>query len=776
MKKISVFKPPIQNIYNPTQKNISEIFEIITKDKENEKLISELRAIKDKKARNEFKTSKLLVATFSGTFTKRKLSGLIEHSSLVCIDIDNLNIEQMEQVRYVLGEINYLFVGYFISPSGNGYKILFKVDAIKYSQAQNYIAGTNFLQSATSLPASFFDTSCKDVSRACFISSDNYAYLNKAINNENDFKELFTLDTDNWINLNEETKNINNEMMNFIPILKGSNLDFEHKDDKSNFNILLSMVTRNKGEYKVGNRHTYIHTLAAYGNLFGMSENILIQYSDNYFENNIETNLIENRFETDELIVTIKDTYKRYAAQFSTWGIEENSKIETPLFPQILYENLPQLIASPTSLFNDGREKDIFLLGMLGVLSSWIPKVGGIYDSKIISANLFIVISAPASSGKGVLIWTRRLANGVSAELKNKFTKAFRIYETELHDFDKAKKENKEAIKPIKPLKEKFVIAGNISSAAIISNLSSNKSFGLIFESETDSLTNTLNNKDWGNFNDVLRKSFHNETVSYSRKKDDEDIEIVRPYLSMVLSGTPSQVLKLVSSIENGFFSRILFYDFPNKNNWKDVFEKKNENLEKYFEGYSLKLENLLGSFLYDKLDSTEDISLFEFTEKQKLRFNTFFADKQNDLSKIYGDDIIASVRRLGVCFFRLAMIFSTMRLIENTDYKAEIYKKEKKIICADIDYENIELMINTLLLHTLNVFSQVKKLNRNKNFSRKKDILIENLPVEFNRGKFIELAEFIGIKEKTAESYINQYISQGLLARIEHNNYKKIS
>ena len=413
---------------------------------------------------------------------------------------------------------------------------------------------------------------------------------------------------------------------------------------------------------------------------------------------------------------------------------------------------------------------------MLGVLSSWIPKVGGIYDSKIISANLFIVISAPASSGKGVLIWTRRLANGVSAELKNKFTKAFRIYETELHDFDKAKKENKEAIKPIKPLKEKFVIAGNISSAAIISNLSSNKSFGLIFESETDSLTNTLNNKDWGNFNDVLRKSFHNETVSYSRKKDDEDIEIVRPYLSMVLSGTPSQVLKLVSSIENGFFSRILFYDFPNKNNWKDVFEKKNENLEKYFEGYSLKLENLLGSFLYDKLDSTEDISLFEFTETQKLRFNTFFADKQNDLSKIYGDDIIASVRRLGVCFFRLAMIFSTMRLIENTDYKAEIYKKEKKIICADIDYENIELMINTLLLHTLNVFSQVKKLNRNKNTSRKKDILIENLPVEFNRGKFIELAEFIGIKEKTAESYINQYISQGLLARIEHNNYKKIS
>ena len=38
-----------------------------------------------------------------------------------------------------------------------------------------------------------------------------------------------------------------------------------------------------------------------------------------------------------------------------------------------------------------------------------------------------------------------------------------------------------------------------------------------------------------------------------------------------------------------------------------------------------------------------------------------------------------------------------------------------------------------------------------------------------------MELAAFIGIKEKTAENYISQFINQNYIQRVEQNQYKKV-
>ena len=57
-----------------------------------------------------------------------------------------------------------------------------------------------------------------------------------------------------------------------------------------------------------------------------------------------------------------------------------------------------------------------------------------------------------------------------------------------------------------------------------------------------------------------------------------------------------------------------------------------------------------------------------------------------------------------------------------------------------------------------------------------KKVLLLENLPEEFDRAKAMDLAAYIGIKEKTAENYLTQFINQGMLSRVEHNHYKKVA
>ena len=75
--------------------------------------------------------------------------------------------------------------------------------------------------------------------------------------------------------------------------------------------------------------------------------------------------------------------------------------------------------------------------------------------------------------------------------------------------------------------------------------LGDNDGIGLLFESEGDTLSQTLKS-DYGNYSDVLRKAFHHELVSLSRRKDREYCEVANPRVSVALAGTPEQVRRLI--------------------------------------------------------------------------------------------------------------------------------------------------------------------------------------------------------------------------------------
>ena len=76
-------------------------------------------------------------------------------------------------------------------------------------------------------------------------------------------------------------------------------------------------------------------------------------------------------------------------------------------------------------------------------------------------------------------------------------------------------------------------------------------------------VANTLQHE-WGNFSDILRKAFQHEGASLFRRKDNEYIEIETPHLAIVLSGTPKQVRTLwrTPSSMNGAIL-VIFYEKP---------------------------------------------------------------------------------------------------------------------------------------------------------------------------------------------------------------------
>ncbi len=129
----------------------------------------------------------------------------------------------------------------------------------------------------------------------------------------------------------------------------------------------------------------------------------------------------------------------------------------------------------------------------------------------------------------------------------------------------------------------------------------------------------------------------------------------------------------------------------------------------------------------------------------------------------LLGNDFNANSRRLGIITFRIAMVLSVLRLIKEKELP-------KTLTCSDTDFNTALSIAITCEKHAMAVFHNMP----NHNLKGTKLRFFEALPNEFNRKKYLAVARKLEIKDKTAESYIGQFVNVELLAH-EHNKYSKI-
>jgi hypothetical protein len=87
-------------------------------------LVEKAREAKTKKEADELK-KKLPAVCFSGTFSKRKDSELLEHSGYIVLDFDN--VTNITQKRNELCAIRHI-TAVWLSPSGKGLKALVQIE------------------------------------------------------------------------------------------------------------------------------------------------------------------------------------------------------------------------------------------------------------------------------------------------------------------------------------------------------------------------------------------------------------------------------------------------------------------------------------------------------------------------------------------------------------------------------------------------------------------------------------------------------------------------
>uniref|UniRef100_F4C446 VirE protein n=1 Tax=Sphingobacterium sp. (strain 21) TaxID=743722 RepID=F4C446_SPHS2 len=171
MSTFSYYKGPITNLKPSRELTMAKAIEIIKGDEFKERIIK-LRTTPNKDIAAVLKKN-LDYFTFSGTFKKRAVSSLIKHSGLLCLDYDGLSNEDIEDLREKLPQIPEVHA-FFKSPSGNGLKVIFKINVNNHEESFKQIP--QYLTDNIDMPA--IDASGSDVARACFVSWDTNAYFN----------------------------------------------------------------------------------------------------------------------------------------------------------------------------------------------------------------------------------------------------------------------------------------------------------------------------------------------------------------------------------------------------------------------------------------------------------------------------------------------------------------------------------------------------------------------------------------------------------------------
>ncbi|MBG0782052.1 MAG: DUF3987 domain-containing protein [Bacteroidales bacterium] len=745
MNNISVFKNYVDFIDNQP---IDQILVSIKEGKIKDDISNLRQLIAEQKTVEAEKLKKSLPAfTASGTFDRGRKAHLIQtYSQLIILDIDKINPDKLEPA-FIKATLLPSTMACFNSPSGNGLKIIVKVSstATRHEEAFNLLAA--HYEDQLQLP---IDRSGKDICRLCFFSYDPNLYYNPE-------SQVFK------VIVQQQQQPV---VSDTLPISPHSQSDYALMYQKA------VDFTRKKTEFVNGSRNIYVHSLACNCNRNGIPEAeamSLILHDFNFNDNEVRS--------------CIRSAYSKNKHEFGKFAqvaqVAQSTKIEfdkdeelseqlfnTPYISNETYNKIPLLLQKACAKFKNPREKDIFLTGALSVLSGCMHGIYGVYDQRKVFPNLFSFIIAPAASGKGSLYFAKDLAMSYHQRLKDESIASKKQYQVDLEQyrFDKKNARNDDTIPtPDYPEKPKFkilFIPANSSAAAVIGHLEQSDGSGIIFETEADTMGNSFK-QDWGGYSDLLRKAFQHEPVTYSRKANDEFIEVQNPCVSVALSGTPSQVQGLIASAEDGLFSRFIFYAFKVKSQWRDVSPQNKINLTDYFANLSSEVENM-ADFL--QLYPSEIL----LSDKQWQFLNINFELWLKEVSAFISEEVGSTVKRLGLIVFRIAMVLTALRKFDNCDISSHI-------VCDDVDFETAFNLAEVYKHHAIQMYSILPKSEGNK-LPQNKRVFYDALPInkEFTHQDAVKIGSSIGIKERTVGKYLKQLLDGFLVQPIKYGPYLK--
>ncbi|MEY4954165.1 MAG: hypothetical protein RI981_250 [Bacteroidota bacterium] len=457
-------------------------------------------------------------------------------------------------------------------------------------------------------------------------------------------------------------------------------------------------------------------------------------------------------------------------------GVFQDPNYFPPTISVDVFESLPPILAEAVNQYETDEEKSIALLSSLTTLTAGLHGIKIPYRKKTYNCNLFQVIVGPPASNKGIALHSRVILDKVQHRLKKqyqidkaKYLKAINdIREKEsLNSLDgeESNKINIESesssnyqyevleVSLAEPNPKHIILPSDISSASLIDLIEKNDGFGLIFDSEAQTILNSFK-QDWGaNLKSMLLKTFENEPLELARKSMRSMISIPEPRFSVLLTGNPEHLFGLVKSITNGLYSRFCIYQ-TQKIGWVDM--KQIENNKDYHKGYE-KL-SMLVDVINNDLEKGFGLE-FEPSIDQIKAYNQFFGTIDGILTSQIDPNFSSVVKRMGVVSFRIAAILSAIRDKSHSN---------GRLTCKDEDFAIAVNICSTLLKHSVFTFQTSTDSNSPLND------FYNNLPNRFNRKQALEVADSLSIKSRRMDTYLKELTVSNKLRKADHGIYEK--
>lgn len=443
---------------------------------------------------------------------------------------------------------------------------------------------------------------------------------------------------------------------------------------------------------------------------------------------------------------------------------------EVPCLPDELFDRLPDFLKRGLTHVRNKRERDILLLSMITNISGCLPGVRMNYGGMVYSADLYLVALAGSGRGKGVMQLAAILPAAIQEyydELNRKDEREYRqkllkwnleerlaAQEKRVPDLDQC---------PEMPVERILKVAPNISKSQLILALEAGGAVGLVMNaSELDMISSAMH-QEYGKHDDVMRAASQHEEVSSYFKTDHRLVVVSDPHLALCASGTPAQLHKFISSLENGMYSRVAFYvgqahwEYKSANPGKDRLD-----MRAYFKGMG---EELLRMFIFLSGSPTEVVFTEEQWKEHTERFRTYLREVVAEDDDSPG----AIVLRHGLMMSRIAMVLTALR-------KCEPQWNTSEWECSDEDFHTAMQIVDVLLEHSLLLSTSMDdtagRIRPVKAFFKLRPVL-KKMPREFTYSELMAAANEAGLPTASVKRYLLRLVYYQIVEK-EDGKYRK--
>lgn len=443
---------------------------------------------------------------------------------------------------------------------------------------------------------------------------------------------------------------------------------------------------------------------------------------------------------------------------------------EVPCLPDELFDRLPDFLKRGLTHVRNKRERDILLLSMITNISGCLPGVRMNYGGMVYSADLYLVALAGSGRGKGVMQLAAILPAAIQEyydELNRKDEREYRqkllkwnleerlaAQEKRVPDLDQC---------PEMPVERILKVAPNISKSQLILALEAGGAVGLVMNaSELDMISSAMH-QEYGKHDDVMRAASQHEEVSSYFKTDHRLVVVSDPHLALCASGTPAQLHKFISSLENGMYSRVAFYVEQAHWEYKSANPGKARlDMRAYFKGMG---EELLRMFIFLSGSPTEVVFTEEQWKEHTERFRTYLREVVAEDDDSPG----AIVLRHGLMMSRIAMVLTALR-------KCEPQWNTSEWKCSDEDFHTAMQIVDVLLEHSLLLSTSMDdtagRIRPVKAFFKLRPVL-KKMPREFTYSELMAAANEAGLPTASVKRYLLRLVYYQIVEK-EDGKYRK--